>query len=243
MMKTENLNGTESSVSKNTKSDVRRTFLKRATASAVLTSLPIHSVWGAVCTVSGAMSGNLSGVQRHSNCEMPVLPAGCGPDKWKELVLGDSSKVAAIFNSIPDINGKLNGVDISNATEIRNCYTLGTTNKAVELTMNLNNNLIDTASFQTNIYQALVNPAGIDKEVAAVWLNVYFGLGATTAFESATTADSIVDQLLSYIIVQERAGTMPTLNGEFFNFIGGTTSYSFAHCPMTLEAMVALPIP
>ena len=37
----------------------RRSFLKKSASGAVLVSLPAQSVWGA-CSVSGAMSGNLS---------------------------------------------------------------------------------------------------------------------------------------------------------------------------------------
>jgi len=63
-MKIEHPKGTESSVTKNAKSDVRRTFLKRATAGALIASLPLKATWaggnGTGCSVSGNLSGNLS---------------------------------------------------------------------------------------------------------------------------------------------------------------------------------------
>jgi hypothetical protein len=57
-MKIEHPKGTESSVSKNTKSDVRRTFLKRATAGAVIASIPAKSVWANGITGSIIASGH-----------------------------------------------------------------------------------------------------------------------------------------------------------------------------------------
>ena len=57
-MKIEHTKGTESSVTKNTKSDVRRTFLKRATAGAVIVSIPAKSVWANGITASIVASGH-----------------------------------------------------------------------------------------------------------------------------------------------------------------------------------------
>jgi len=239
-MKIENPKGTESSVSKNTKSNVRRTFLKRATAGAVLTTLPAHSVWGAVCSVSGAMSGNLSGIQRHSDCEMPVLPAGRSPGTWKNLVLLNSAKIHAVFNGLPNKSGKINGTAISNSEEIRECYMKGVKAVAENHQMNIDGSLIDP-SFRTNIYDSLTHPGGIDYNMAAVWLNAYFGLGGTTPYDSAATADNIVEKLLSYIIVQEKSGGLPVLDNNFYNFVDGSTDYKFAECP--LPATEPAPVP
>lgn len=73
----------------------RRSFIKKASAGAILTSLPAQSVWargGNVCTASGAMSGNMSGIERHKDCEKPSVPIGCGPDVWKDCIKPDLSK-------------------------------------------------------------------------------------------------------------------------------------------------------
>lgn len=232
-MNLDNPNGTEPTVSAKTK--VRRTFLKRASAGAVLTSLPAHSVWGAVCSVSGAMSGNLSGIQRHSNCEMPALPAGRSPGTWKNLVLLKSSKVHAVFNGLPNPSGKINGVSYSNADDLRLHYMNGVKAVAESHEMKINHSLIDS-SFRTNLYDSLTHPGGIDYEMAAVWLNAYFGLGGKTPYESAATADQIVEQLLSYLLVQERAGTLPSFTDDFFNFVDGSTDYKFVGSPELEEA-------
>lgn len=66
------------------KGNNRRSFLKKSATGAVVFSLPAKSVWGA-CSVSGAMSGNLStNVDRH-DCTMPVMEHGCKPYKWQDL--------------------------------------------------------------------------------------------------------------------------------------------------------------
>jgi hypothetical protein len=57
-MKIEHPKGTESSVSKNTKSNKRRTFLKRASATAVVGAIPAKSVWATGITNSIVASGH-----------------------------------------------------------------------------------------------------------------------------------------------------------------------------------------
>jgi hypothetical protein len=57
-MKIEHPKGTESSVSKNTKSNMRRTFLKRASATAVVGAIPAKSVWATGITNSIVASGH-----------------------------------------------------------------------------------------------------------------------------------------------------------------------------------------
>jgi hypothetical protein len=57
-MKIEHPKGTESAVSKNTKSNMRRTFLKRASATAVVGVIPAKSVWATGITNSIVASGH-----------------------------------------------------------------------------------------------------------------------------------------------------------------------------------------
>jgi hypothetical protein len=74
-MSLDNPNGIESSVSKNTKQ--RRTFLKRASATTLIASLPLKSSWASVgtgCSVSGNLSGNLS--HQHDVCTINGLSPG-----------------------------------------------------------------------------------------------------------------------------------------------------------------------
>jgi hypothetical protein len=223
-MNINNPKGTESNVSSDKK--VRRTFLKRAAAGAVLTSLPAHSVWGAVCSVSGAMSGNLSGIQRHSECEKPDLPAGRSPGTWKNLVLLHSSKVHAVFTSAPNPGSKLD-----NADAIRTCYMQNARDVAMNNEMVISPELIDL-SFVTNIYDALVNSGGADYNMAAVWLNVYFGLGlgSTSIPRGAASANSVVERLLSYIQIQINNGTPVPQDETFYNFVDGYTDFEISEC-------------
>jgi hypothetical protein len=97
-MNIENPKGTESSVSKNTKSDVRRTFLKRASASAVIASLPLKATWaggaGTGCSVSGNLSGNLS-----RDCSTAQID-GRSPGGWHKYYKPGSNKYQA-DSSIP----------------------------------------------------------------------------------------------------------------------------------------------
>ena len=67
----------------------RRSFLKKSATGAVLVSLPAQSVWGA-CSVSGAMSGNLSQNTDRHDCEEPNLPAGRSPGFWSQLYGGSN---------------------------------------------------------------------------------------------------------------------------------------------------------
>lgn len=104
-MSLENPKGIESSVSKNTKQ--RRTFLKRASATTVVASLPLSSSWASVsngCAVSGNLSGNLS-----RDCE-PNQIIGQNPSYWKVNGGADLALTwSDIFDKSP-LNGA-NGTD------------------------------------------------------------------------------------------------------------------------------------
>lgn len=232
-MNIDNPKGTEPTVSAKTK--VRRTFLKRATAGAVLTSLPAHSVWGGVCSVSGSMSGNLSGIQRHKDCEKPELPGGRSPGAWKTLVELDSQSIHDIFTSAPNPGGGGPNA-VANSDDIRSCYAQNVKNVAISNDMNISDALI-TPDFTKNVYQSLMDEGHLDFNMAGVWLNVYFGLsetGATTIPTGAASANTVVEQLISYIIMQQKNGTPVTPDGnDFFNFVDGSTAFSVDSCHVT----------
>ncbi len=77
-MKIEHPKGTESSVSKNTKSNKRRTFLKRASATAVVGAIPAKSVWATGITNSIVASGHGS--------DRPDLSGTAGVRRGRQLV-------------------------------------------------------------------------------------------------------------------------------------------------------------
>lgn len=59
----------------------RRSFLKKAGVTSLVLSLPSQSVWGASCTVSGNMSGNLSNPNQ-TNCSV----TGKSPSHWRSII-------------------------------------------------------------------------------------------------------------------------------------------------------------
>ncbi|MGS2721917.1 hypothetical protein [Paraglaciecola aestuariivivens] len=220
-MNIDNPKGSEPSVSAQTK--VRRTFLKRATAGAVLTSLPAHSVWGAVCSVSGAQSGNLSGIRRHKDCEKPELPEGRSPGYWKGLITS-SENVHGAFTSVSNSGGPNNTYNQS----VQACYVNEVTNVAKTYSMDIPSEFI-TPDFITNIYDSLMDEGHLDYNMAGVWLNAYFGFGGFTP--GVASANKVVSDLIAYIIMQERSGNPVNAEGNaFFNFVEGTTSYQVTSC-------------
>lgn len=225
-MNIDNPKGTEPSASDKVK--VRRTFLKRASAGAVLTSLPAHSVWGGVCSVSGAMSGNLSGIQRHKDCEKPELPGGRSPGYWKGLITS-SQNVHGVFTSVSNQGGPNN----THNQSVQACYVKAVEKVAMDNDMVIPSEFI-TSDFVTNIYDSLMDEGHLDFNMAGVWLNVYYGLSTTGAAiypTGAASANSVVQRLIAYIIMQERNGTPVSADGNaFFNFDEGTTSYQIDVC-------------
>ena len=257
-MNIENPKEKESSVSKNTKPDARRTFLKRASAGAVLTSLPVHSVWGAVCTVSGAMSGNMSGIQRHKDCETPVLPIGRSADIWRKLMLlnldaldgttndganGNPGKLHEMFSSVENFKNLVRGPnstrDPFTPTQIANRTAKNVKRlcllKEIQAVGNASSMQIDSAlvdaSFEVNVLAALSNGSGVDYNAAAVWLNVYFNFGNFGSEESIATANAVVEQLISYLKVQVDNGFALPSEDVLYNFKDdSTTSYLPTTC-------------
>jgi hypothetical protein len=103
-MSLDNPNGIESSVSKNTKQ--RRTFLKRASATTLIASLPLKSSWavggGNGCSVSGNLSGNLS-----RDCSTSGI-TGLAPSQWLSANPSDNelnNQWLSIFTAVPFDSG------------------------------------------------------------------------------------------------------------------------------------------
>jgi hypothetical protein len=216
-------------------SNSRRTILKRASAGVVLTSLPAQSVWGAVCTLSGAQSGNMSGIERHKDCEKPVLFGGRSPGTWTKLAGDDPSKLHAVFTSSPEKNGQFSAHDI----DIRQCYMDKI--KVIAMSNNMvrpeNVNELINGDFENNVYSALglddgSKPGGLDYNMAAVWLNVYFGLYNNVAYqtEDANYASAVVEQFLAYLVIQHNSGSGGTISDGDYGFTDGNTNFSINEC-------------
>ncbi|GGW53308.1 hypothetical protein [Alishewanella tabrizica] len=82
----------------------RRKFLTKTGASFFIASMPAKSVWGA-CSVSGALSGNLSQNNDRHDCEMPRIVGGRSPGGWKNYESGNNrpGKVKAFFANSTDL--------------------------------------------------------------------------------------------------------------------------------------------
>jgi hypothetical protein len=202
----------------------RRTFLKRASAGAVLTSLPAHSVWGAVCSLSGAQSGNMSGIQRHSDCDKPSLFGGRSPGTWKNLADFHSNKLQGVFNHVPNPNEG----DAADAT--RGCYMQAIKNVAdANVMVRPESEALINSSFVNNIYAALGSNGGgngsLEYNLAGVWLNVYFGLYNEAWARNANQASAIVEQFIAYVVIQNKAGSGDTILKSDYGFDDGNTDF------------------
>jgi len=247
-MNIDNPKGAEPTVSAKTK--VRRTFLKRATAGAVLTSLPTHSVWGAVCSVSGAMSGNLSGIQRHKDCEKPSFPnPGRSPGTWKNLVEFQSEKLHGVFVNAPGPGGGAPDSDARKLNEgIRQCYMQHIRDVSMDggskLIRNTRLDLVNS-SFVLNVYDALDSNGGgngsLEYNLAAVWLNCYFGLYDPSKVGKKGWAKKQVEQLVAWMVTQANAGLDSSLLASDYNFNDGTTEFSLASCDALTLADITPP--
>jgi hypothetical protein len=227
---------TQSAQESQKKSNSRRTILKRASAGVVLTSLPAQSVWGAVCTLSGAQSGNMSGIERHKDCEKPDLSGGRSPGSWKALadaVMESPDKLRSIFVNSPQ---KENGTYSEHADLIRSCYL-----EKIKIVAEYNNMVRDavlheltTDDFQNNLYLALGivgKPGGLDYNLAAVWLNVYYGLyDVSYPTEDADVASSIVEQMLAWLQIQNNVEFGQNFVDADYGFTSGTTTFTYTDC-------------
>jgi hypothetical protein len=84
-------------------------------------------------------------------------------------------------------------------------------------------------SFVNNIYAALGSNGGgngsLEFNLAAVWLNVYFGLYNMDWARNANQASAIVEQLVAYIVIQDKAGSGYTILESDFGFDDGNTDF------------------
>jgi hypothetical protein len=193
--------------------------------------LPAHSVWGGVCSVSGAQSGNQSGIQRHKDCDKPDLPGGRSPGYWKSL-LTSSGNVHGVFEEVSNSGGQ----NRAHNDSVQACYISAVTNVAQANDMDIPDEFI-TSDFTKNIYDSLMDEGHLDFNMAGLWLNVYYGLSSTgTAIypTGAASANAVVQRLVAYIIMEDRNGTpvYPSPEGDnvFFNFVDGTTKYKITSC-------------
>lgn len=208
----------------------RRSFLKKSATGAVLASLPAQSVWGA-CSVSGAMSGNLSRNTDRHDCVMPVLPAGRSPGFWSET-----------YNGSNGINGAFKKVKGGNKTwknNRRECYREHIKAVVDSASLGLTPELY-TGSYNS-LYSALLESNGggdgsLEFNLAGVWLSSYFGFYGAADEGNTSKATARVNEILLYVFVKVSQKEDPSgseLNA-IYNFTGSPEStYNVGACNYT----------
>lgn len=196
----------------------RRNFLKKSVAGAALVSLPAQSVWGA-CSVSGAMSGNLSQNTGRHDCSMPSLPDGQKPNFWRD-VYGTS-----------DFDG-FTSVDNDNRESYR---------AEIKCFMDSNGMALATELYpspQPTLQTTFTNSgSGLENKLAAVFLNSYFGFYGSAGQGSIPMANQLVNEMLLYVFVKSNQGdtfTKPQLNTLFSLSDNGQSAFTPAStsvCP------------
>jgi hypothetical protein len=129
LMETEMSNKTIQSNSSNP----RRSFIKKgALGAALVTTISSKSAWAGACTVSGALSGNLSNNQLQTSCDLKGYshgswkhPDGNGKNRWDFVMqyydFTPTSTIATLFSghTLSSALGDLAGDTIMEALEPR----------------------------------------------------------------------------------------------------------------------------
>ncbi len=196
----------------------RRSFLKKSASGAVLVSLPAQSVWGA-CSVSGAMSGNLSQNTGRHDCPVPSLPPGKIRAWWQN-----------VYENINNNNPIDGFTSISGDTQ-RECYRV-----EIQYVMDNNNMALATELFpspQITLFRSLADGTPLERKLAAVFLNSYFGFYGAQDERDLVKANALVNDILLYVILQENQGN-PIATNQLNTLLSltneSTTDYTSANC-------------
>tara|TARA_R110002167_G_scaffold78652_6_gene217428 strand:- start:453 stop:1148 length:696 start_codon:yes stop_codon:yes gene_type:complete len=211
----------------------RRSFLKKSATGAVLVSLPAQSVWGA-CSVSGAMSGNLSQNTDRHDCDIPLIPAGLSPGYWSQL-----------YNGSNGINGTFANVKGGNEewkTGRRECYRNHIKDFIdSDVSMGLSTEIY--TGIHGNLKSALMSSNGggdgsLEFNLAGVFLSSYFGFYGSNDEKNITMASQRVNQIALYIFVKANQNEVPSkseLTGIFNFNKNSVTNYTVDFCNMTFN--------
>ncbi|GAC12852.1 hypothetical protein [Aliiglaciecola lipolytica] len=200
----------------------RRNFLKKSATGAVIVSLPAKSVWGA-CSVSGALSGNLSTNADRHTCTMPNLYGGRSPGNWKDY----KNNMHSTFNALGDVKSSYG----KNSTEYANAKTcfinaidpvyqhqLTLPSEFSPLNMTVQSGLDSNGGGYNNIYFHL----------AAVYLNTYFGFYSTYGSGEAEAIQAITDVFSYWYVNKDVAGF--SISDSELGYNDGSTDWDAASC-------------
>lgn len=161
----------------------RRSFLKKSATGAVIMSLPAKSVWGA-CSVSGAMSGNLSQNTNRHDCTAPILSGGRSPGTWHHSTLPNIHSVFSNYKSSSE----------SCKESIHKAI-----NEVKGTVMQLPSELVDGGA--RTVQSGLSDSGSVFWHLGAAYLNAYFGLYGGQ-YQGHAGAQALVNQLFLYIFMQ-----------------------------------------
>jgi hypothetical protein len=208
----------------NNKDVSRRRFLQKTAVGAVIASLPAKSVWGA-CSVSGAMSGNLSQNTDRHDCTIPQLCGGRSPGGWLNI----EDNCHSVFSELGRMKQRY-GKNSKTYKQAYNCYM-----SAVDLVMQ--HNLPLPAQLTTVVHSVrsglASNGSGSNNiffHLAAVYLNAYFGLyGQYHAGPAAAVA--LVERIFLswYRVINQDQNTILTFSDSEMGYTDGSTNWK-ANC-------------
>jgi hypothetical protein len=206
-MNLENPKGSEPTVSAKTK--VRRTFLKRASASVLISSLPAKSVWGA-CNTSGVSGGSST----TATCELPIVTNGRSPGFWGRFTSNFKGNFSdASFNDVFTSYAHESDDVIADAKCNLTQYLRDTT-----IVLSEGNSVIPAATL--NLYEALSNNGGI-WNLAAYYLNAKFGL--YTIPLPFDNAEELVEHVWGVLSIQQGGGVPTDYESLTASFTNGST--------------------
>ena len=194
----------------------KRRFLKKTAVGAVIATLPAKSVWGA-CSVSGALSGNLSQNTDRHDCTIPGLYGGRSPGGW----LNYRDNIHSIFSELGRIKDQYHHSS-QTYRDAKSCYinavedvmghTLPLPSELTTVTHTIASGLASNGTGDNNVFFHL----------AAVYLNAYFGLYGPAHYGQAA-ANQLVNTIFLNWYMQLSANGTVSFNNLGYN--NGSTNW------------------
>ncbi|MCF4010255.1 hypothetical protein [Rheinheimera sp. UJ63] len=173
----------------------RRKFLTKVGTGVVISALPAKSVWGA-CSVSGALSGNLSHNTNNDHCIVPTLTNGRSPGGWSNI---SSNNINSFFIELDRIKSSYGNKsnEFNNAVKkyldfvntVKN-HTLPVPKELTTRNYTIKSGLSSNGSGDNNIFYHL----------SAVYLNAYFGF--YKGYLGKQSADELVNTIFMVWYIQ-----------------------------------------
>ena len=172
----------------------RRQFIVKTVVGSAALSVPGKSVWGA-CSVSGAMSGNVSRVSPEQKCEAPQISGGRSPGTWKDALDGsmNGQRLKAMFTALQKVDyPAMPAAEPGSILWV--AYESHLESVIKSNSMKIDKRVLDDGVSYVDggvpLFDAL-EPGGMDYNLAAVWLNTYFGFYPSVVHHSASASDRI----------------------------------------------------